>query len=257
MELSTSLVRIRARLPLKLPIWVLCRESAGHQWTEKSRLIDVNQFGAGFTLTRPVEVGRLIQVTAPLPHKLRCFDQLEPMYSVWGLVRHVSIIQQQPLTFRVGVAFIGKHAPESYQEDPTSLYEPLPIKVGQSVLWSVKQRVFTGQRRETRLVIPMEVLIEVLDDTGEPVMQEYTVTETISSLGACVPCTLDVEVGRIVRITSLTDRVAIFAAIRSRKVMPDGIARLGVEFIAERWPLQRESSFIYQNSGLNSPHQAV
>jgi hypothetical protein len=242
----TRAVRIRARLSLKLPISILCRESTDHQWTEKSRLTDVNQFGAGFTLTRPVEVGRLIQMTAPLPHQLRCFDQLEPLYSIWSLVRHCSVLQHYPVAFRVGVAFVGKNPPESYKEDPASLYEPVPIKLGQSVLWSVSRRPPAKQRRESRLAIPLEVLVETLDESGNSSVQEYTVTEAISSLGACIPSSLDVEVGRVVRITSVTDRISIFGVIRSRTVMRDGVARLGIEFIADRWPLERESSFLYQ-----------
>lgn len=255
MESPRAVVRIRARLRLKLPLWILCRESADYQWTEKSRLIDVNQFGAGFTLTRPVEVGRLIHLTAPLPHQLRCFDQLEPMYSVWSLVRHVSTVQQDPVAFRVGVAFIGKHPPVSYQEDPASLYDPLPIKLGQSLMWKVARRPPAKQRREARLAIPLEVLVETLDETGKPLSQEYTVTESISTLGASVYSTLEVEAGRVIRMTSVTDQVSIFAVVRSRAVMPDGIARLGVEFIADRWPLQRESSFLYQQATLNLPPQ--
>ena len=72
MEQTEELIRRRARIPLTLPIRVLCKESAEYQWTEQSRLVDVNHFGAGFTLTRPVEVGRLLQLTIPLPHQLRC-----------------------------------------------------------------------------------------------------------------------------------------------------------------------------------------
>ena len=82
------------RLPLTLPIRVFCRESSDYEWTEQSRLIDVSQFGAGFTLTRPIDIGRLIKMTIPLPQKLRCFDHMEPMYSVWSLVRHASAISK-------------------------------------------------------------------------------------------------------------------------------------------------------------------
>jgi len=251
MDVTRRIVRIRARLSLKLPIKVLCRESLDYQWTEKSRLIDVNQFGAGFTLTRPVEVGRLIHLTAPLPHQLRCFDQLEPMYSVWSLLRHISVVQEDPLMFRIGVAFVGKRPPASYEEDPASLYDPLPIKLGQSLMWSVTRRPPTKQRREDRLAIPMEVLVETFDEAGNATEREYTVTEAISTLGACLPSSLDVEAGRVVRITSVTDGVSLFGAIRSRQVMPDGIARLGIEFIGGRWPLQREASFLYQQPSMN------
>lgn len=246
MNRTRRIVRIRARLPLKLPIRVQCRESIDHQWTETSRLIDVNQFGAGFTLSRPIEVGRLIQLIAPLPHQLRCFDQLEPMYSVWSLVRHISVAQQDPMLFRAGVAFVGKRPPASYEEDPASLYEPLPIKLGQSVMWSVTRRPPTKERRENRLTIPLEVMVETFDEAGHAVQREYTVTEAISTLGACIPSSLEVEAGRVIRITSITDGVSLFGAIRSRQVMSDGIARLGIEFVGGRWPLEREASFLYQ-----------
>ena len=251
MEVTRRVVRIRARLSLKLPIKVLCRESLDYEWTEKSRLIDVNQFGAGFTLTRPVEVGRLIQLTAPLPHQLRCFDQLEPMYSIWSLVRHISVVQEDPLLFRTGVAFVGKRPPASYEEDPAALYEPLPIKLGHSVMWSIRRRPPTKKRRETRLAIPLEVLLETFDQAGNPEQREHTVTEAISSLGASIPSSLEVEAGRVVRITSVTDGIIVFGAIRSRQVMPDGIARLGIEFIGERWPLGREASFVYKQPSLS------
>jgi hypothetical protein len=107
-------------------------------------------------------------------------------------------------------------------------------------MWKVSERRPDSQRRETRLVIPLEVLIEVLDENGRPVLQENTVTETMSSLGTCVPTSLNVGVGCILRVTSARDHVSIFAAIRSRKLAPDGIPRLGLEFLGERWPLERD-----------------
>jgi len=251
MDATRRIVRIRARLSLKLPIKVLCRESADYQWLEKSRLIDVNQFGAGFTLTRPVEVGRLIHLTAPLPHQLRCYDQLEPMYSVWSLVRHISVMQEDPILFRVGVAFVGKRPPASYEEDPATLYDPLPIKVGHSVMWSVTRRPPTKERREARLAIPLEVLVETFDEAGNRTQEEHTVTEQISTLGAGILSSLEVEAGRVVRITSVTDGVSVFGVIRSRQMMSDGIARLGIEFIGGRWPLEREASFLYKHPSLS------
>ena len=251
LESTTRIVRVRERLSLRLPLRVVCRESADYQWTEKSRLVDVSQFGAGFTLTRPVEMGRLIHLTMPLPHTLRCFDHFEPMYSVWSLVRHVSAIAnvnvQEPPLFRVGVAFVGKRPPLSYEHDPTVRYQPLQSRTGQSLLWKLAPtQTSVKQRREARLTIPLEVLVETLDQQGKRDQHEYTVTETITSLGACVLTSLDIDVGRVLRISSLTDPISIFGAVRSREVAGDGIARLGLEFIGDRWPLQRESRFTYR-----------
>jgi len=227
----------------------VCRETAEYEWTEKSRLIDVNQFGAGFTLTRPVEVGHLIRLIIPLPLQLRCFDHTEPLYSVWSLVRHASAIstsQRQDPMFRIGVGFVGKYAPPGYEEDPALRYEPLPIAVGLVSMRRLGQYPSANQRRETRLIIPLEVLVETLDENGKPAMREHTVTETISSLGACIPTNLDVGVGRILRISSATDQVSVCGVIRSREVGADGITRLGLEFVCDRWPLQRDSRFVYR-----------
>lgn len=244
MEQIREFVRRGTRVPLKLPIRVFCKETDDYQWTEQSRLVCVSPFGAGFTLTRPVEVGRLVQLTVPLPLKLRCFDHVEPMYSVWSLVRYASALpmteQTEAALFSIGVAFVGKRPPLSYQEDPTIKYEPLPTQAGQSSMWGLRQIPFTKQRRETRLIIPLEVLVETLDENGNPAEQEQTVTEALSSLGACVPTNLDVEVGRVLRISSVTDRISIHAAIRSRNVAPDGITRLGLEFIGGQWPVPRD-----------------
>lgn len=244
MEPKRDSVRRRARIPLTLPIRVLCRESNEYEWTEQSRLIDVTHFGAGFTLTRPVDVGRLIRLTMPLPTQLRCFDHNDSMYSVWSLVRHTAAIRSpdpaQAKLFRLGVAFVGKEAPESYIDNPTIRYEPVEIKVGQNVRWKLRRLPSVTERREPRLVIPLEVLVETLDEEGKPLMREYTVTETISTLGTCVPTNLDVDVGRVLRISSINDQVSTFAAIRSRQVAADGIARLGLEFIGARWPLDRD-----------------
>src|SRR5919112_6867564 len=81
--------RLRERIKLALPVRVVCRESAGHEWIEMSRLVDVTPFGARFVLTHPTETGRLLHLTLPMPRQLRCFDHIEDQYRVWALVRHV------------------------------------------------------------------------------------------------------------------------------------------------------------------------
>src|SRR3982074_3407916 len=95
---------IRERLELKLPVRVRCREAEDVEWTEITRLIDVTPFGAGFTLKRPVEKGRLLHMTIPMPRQLRVFDHVEDQYRVWALVRYLrqtSPPDSQQLTFEV------------------------------------------------------------------------------------------------------------------------------------------------------------
>ena len=243
MKPEETIKRQHQRIPLALPFRVRFKESLDHEWMEQSRLIDISQVGAGFSLNRPVEPGRLLHLTLPLPIRLRCFDHAEPQYCVWTLVRHIAVIQgakgQFSSLFRAGVAFVGKRPPESYDQDPTTRYDLLPFDGGQSGMWKVKERAKNTQRRETRLIIPLDVLIEAFDEKGKTSMQENTVTENLSTRGTQVFTTLNVEIGRILRVTSMRDEFSVFAVVRGREVAADGISRLGLEFLNERWPLHR------------------
>ena len=102
--------RIRERLELKLPVRVQCRETPDFEWFEITRLINVTPFGAGFTLKRPIEKGRLVHMTIPMPRQLRVFDHLEDQYRVWALVRYMRSLPAQggkASLFEIGVAFVG------------------------------------------------------------------------------------------------------------------------------------------------------
>ena len=116
--------RIRERLALQLPVRVRGRETLDFEWTEMTRLTNVTPFGAGFTLKRPTERGRLLHMTIPMPRQLRVFDHVEDQYRIWAIVRHLKgkITDKGP-AFEVGVAFIGKRPPVSYESQPWKRYE--------------------------------------------------------------------------------------------------------------------------------------
>src|SRR6476619_2987717 len=107
-------VRIRERLELRLPVRVHCRETPDFEWSEVTRLTDVTPFGAGFTIKRPTERGRLVHMTIRMPRQLRAFDFVEDQYKVWAVVRYIRPVppgDDKIPRFDVGVAFIGKWAP--------------------------------------------------------------------------------------------------------------------------------------------------
>jgi len=241
--------RKRERLGLSLPVQVYCRESADFEWKEMTRLVDITPFGAGLTLTHPTEQGRLILLTMNLPRQLRCYDHLEPQYKVWALVRYVKPLPQEgtsPQRFGVGVAFVGKRAPASYENDPTKRYdiaasptesgmwlliEPSPSPKPHVILWDIP-------RYETRYTIQVNIKIEVFDDHGNIVETEETVTENVSHHGASILSALNLERGRFVRITSLYQPIFTTAVVRARRVGKDGIPRLHLEFIDKTWPIE-------------------
>ena len=233
--------RLRERIALSLPVRVLCRESADHEWTEMSRLVDVTPFGARLRLKRPTEIGRLLLLIMAMPRQLRYFDHAEDQYRVWSLVRNLK--QLDPATEKgaiveIGVAFVGKHPPVSFLRYPAQLYTIAPLERGQ---WSIKEQPATAdtdKRKESRHTIPIEVTIELVGDAGTAGQKEETVTENISPKGAAVFSMLDLQPGRFLRMTCAQQDVAIFAVVRDRRIGSDGIPRLHLEFIGSEWPLE-------------------
>lgn len=235
--------RLRERLELKLPVRVHCRETADFAWEEMTRLTNVTPFGAGFTLKRPTERGRLLHMTIPMPRQLRVFDHVEDQYRVWALVRFIRTIQESstdafPL-FEIGVAFIGKHPPRSYESNPARRYE-VASSAGDSLTLKEQAepaQTSADQRVHTRHNIPIDVFLEVLDETGAVAETENTVTENISNKGATVFTTLMVPVGRFVRLVSKQYNVTVHGAVRRRSTGSDGIPRIHLEFVDREWPL--------------------
>jgi hypothetical protein len=240
--------RKRERLEISLPVRIQGRESEDYEWIEMTRLIDVTPFGAGFTISRPTEAGRLLHLTLAMPRQLRCFDHIEQQYRVWSLVRYFRPLTQQgdnAPRFEVGVAFIGKRPPASFENDPTRRYDVAPTPT-ESGLWALKEQPDAEENRspkddhrpETRHHLPIEVVVEPFNEKGEVAIGETTVTENLSRRGAAVFTTLDVARGRFVRVTSSQYKISVIAAVRARRPGPDGIMRLHLEFVDKAWPLE-------------------
>ena len=232
--------RIRERLPLHLPVRVRGRETPTYEWTEITRLINVTPFGSGFTLKHPTERGRLLHMTIPMPRQLRVFDHVEDQYRIWALVRYIktTVVEKQTV-FDVGVAFIGKRPPASYENEPwkrydisTSVFQPLKTPEDMLTPFATED-----QRTHTRHNIAVDMRIEILNPDGEVIQTEHTVTEEISTKGATLFTTLEVPLGRFIRLSSDQYNLTVHAAIRSRSTGADGVPRIHVEFIDREWPL--------------------
>lgn len=232
--------RIRERLALSLPVRVRGRETPAFEWNEVTRLTNVTPFGAGFTLRHPTEKGRLLHMTIPMPRQLRVFDHVEDQYRIWAVVRYIktSIVEKQTV-FEVGVAFIGKRPPASYENEPWKRYD-ISTTAFQAIAAPeeiLRPLTTDDQRTITRHNIAVDMRIELVDTSGQVVETEHTVTENISSQGATLFTTLEIPLGRFIRLTSEQYRITAHAAIRSRTTGADGVPRIHVEFIDKEWPL--------------------
>ena len=232
--------RIRERLALHLPVRVQGRETPDFAWTEMTRLNNVTPFGAGFTLKRPTEKGRLVYMTIPMPRQLRVFDHLEDQYRIWAIVRYMKArTSNNETTFDIGVAFIGKRPPASYEKEPWKRYDisTTTFQPSTSPDDIVTPLPSEDQRAHTRHNIAVDMKVEVFNVGGEVVESEHTVTENISTRGATLFTTLKVPQGRFIRLTSDQYTLTVVAAIRSRSTGVDGVSRIHVEFIDKEWPL--------------------
>jgi hypothetical protein len=219
------------------------REDAGIEWTEMTRLHDLTPFGASFSLTRPVDIGRLLHMTLPMPRQLRCFDHVEDQYRVYALVRFIRAQFPEGASapsFMLGVAFVGKRPPDSYLLDPKTRYEVFE-PTAEGGMWLLREQS-TGegpiQKKESRLSVPVEVTVELYDERWNITAREETVTENISRRGAAVYTSLQAERGRYVRLTSARYQTSAFAVVRAHRTGSDGIPRLHVEFMDQEWPLE-------------------
>jgi hypothetical protein len=232
--------RIRERLPLQLPVRVQGRETPDFEWTEMTRLTNVTPFGAGFTIKRPTEKGRLLYMTIPMPRQLRVFDHVEEQYRVWAIVRYTRArLVQNRAVFEIGVAFIGKRAPESFAKEPWKRYDVSTSGFQEFAKGEEMVRVFPAEEQgdQTRHNIPVDMRVEVVDESGKIIESEHTVTENISTKGATLFTTLPVQAGRFIRVTSEQHAITAFAAIRSRSTGADGVPRIHIEFVDKEWPL--------------------
>jgi hypothetical protein len=239
--------RIRERIELALPVRVQCRETLDREWMEMTRLIDVTPFGARFVVTRPTEPGRLLHLTLPMPRQLRCFDHTEQQYRVWALVRNVKQVESakdSAISYAIGVAFIGKRPPASYDADPSKRFDVshAPDNYG---LWMLRELGTSEKERDpssddrgdTRIQMPLPVVLEIFDENGKIAQTESTVTENVSRRGAAVFSSLKVARGSFVRLTCSQYQISVVAAVRARRVGQDGIPRLHLEFVDRQWPI--------------------
>lgn len=180
-------------------------------------------------------------MTIPMPRQLRVFDHAEDQYRVWALVRFAKPIihpDQKIMVFEVGVAFIGKRPPASYEAEPWRRYD-IATTSFQSMASTeeIKPIATSDQRIHTRHNIPVDMQVEVFDEKGSVEQTEQTVTENISRRGAALFTTLQIPIGRFIQLTSGQYGMSAFAAVRGRSTGTDGIARIHVEFIDKEWPL--------------------
>ncbi len=237
-ETKTNSVQMTAGA---MPVRVECREGDDRLWVEISRLLNLTPRSATLNLTQEPKLGQLLHLTLPKVH--RKSDKSGEPNCLWALVWALAETNDETnaeTTTRhaVSVVFVGDEVPAGHEREDAVHFEYLIEDDGRFRLQR-KAASAKGRdcRRESRMFIPVEVIIEALDAGGQVLAREHTVTENISRSGAAVWTTLDVEPKQLVRIKSDAYAVTLVSIVRARRLGPDGITRLHLEFTGGQWPL--------------------
>jgi hypothetical protein len=206
-------------------------------WKETAVVNSVSKAGAGFNLSRPCTVGRLITLVMPLPSHLRAYDFHERLYPVLAVVQYCHEINVDGETsYNVGAAFIGKKIPSSYLADPCQNYRLTGM--GEDGLWKITEAMADFKvRKHSRFWVEIEVSVTILQRDRKAVCKDVTTTQDISAGGASMRSSVAANIGDKVKFTCKEYNFFSMAVVRGRSVDGSDQPTLHVEFLDAKFPV--------------------
>jgi hypothetical protein len=205
-------------------------------WSENSEVTSLSSSGAGIFIPVPCPVGCIVSLMLPMPAEMRRYDLDKRLYRVWGLVQYCHAAVNGPAGYHVGVALIGKDAPESYAKNPMQSYRVCGMR--KSGLWKIEELDNSfKQRTSARYWNSIEGLIVLLDDAMKSREQENVVTENISESGAAVFSELRVAVGDRIKFQTHSPLFSSLSVVRDRRIGVDDRMRIHLEFVENPYPI--------------------
>jgi hypothetical protein len=241
------------RMPLVLPVRVKGFLQGGAAWEEQETTRDVSQGGASFPLKNPVELGQVLQLTLPLPRRLRDYDLREASYRVFSLVRHVDRREATPL---VGVMFFGKFPPRGFDERPNARFflptdrlpddepeapprgRPTPAKADAAAPPEGAPAGWTGpeRRRYRRESVSITFTLQQVDEWGTVLQEELARAEDLSPGGAKITTTLTLRRGDVLLMSEAGGGFVTRAEVREAFPATPGSLRLHLRFVDRELP---------------------
>ncbi len=224
--------------PAELKTIIQVKESSDETWKEVTKVITVSRNGAGFTLTRPCVVGRLVTLVMPLDTELRAYDKKKDVYPVMAIIQYcnASTVDGE-IVYHVGVGFVGKKIPDSFKADPTQSYRISGMK--KDGLWSITEAESQFKnRRQPRYWISIPVTISLLQKAANSGAKEETFTKNICAGGVSAVCSLDANVGEKVKFACKELDFYSIAIVRNRKVQKNEVPTIHLEFVDNEFPIE-------------------
>lgn len=225
--------------PVALSAVIKGKDTPDTTWKEVADVASVSVTGAGFYIQRECKVGTIVALMMELAPHLRCYDHEKDLYRILGLVQHCQPLSgEDAVGYHVGVAFIGKNAPESYRENPDQSYKICGMNdLG---LWKITEaRSVFKARRHVRYWQNVDPYLALVDAQRDSMAGERATTENVSKNGAAVVSTLDVNVGDRVKFICEKFDFSGLAVICNRNTGNDGRHRLHLQFVENSFPVEK------------------
>ncbi|MBX7055217.1 MAG: PilZ domain-containing protein [Pyrinomonadaceae bacterium] len=230
--------RSAERSSTELRTIVQVKNSEDEVWKEITKVTTISRNGAGFALTRPCSVGRLISLVLPMPPELRAYDLKEKVYPIMGLVQYCNPVTVNGVpTYHVGVGFVGKEMPDSYSADPQQGYRI--TGVGNDGLWKFTEAGSAFKPRQSpRLWAAVDTSISLIKKDRLPSDKEAVVTNNISARGLSAFCQLTAQIGDRVKVACKDYNFYAIAIVRNCQPADNGNS-IHLEFVEHNFPMEK------------------
>jgi len=235
----------RARATPYLNVIIKGKDGKFRPWSETAQVTSLSSNGAGLFMSIACSVGRLVSLMIAMPRHLRKYDHDKRLYRIWGLVQYCYESGGDPAGFHIGVALIGKDAPDSYTSSPMQSYRACGMD--KSGLWKVEElETSFKQRAAMRYWNSIEASIFQLDDEQHSIAVHDTVTENISETGASVFSDLRLSIGDRIRFQTSSPAFSSLSVVRHSRIGLDDRTRIHIEFVEKAFPILEIESPIEQ-----------
>ncbi len=231
--------RSLSRSPFSFSIVVKGRESSNEFWKETADVVNVSKLGASFNLRRECPAGRVVSLIMNMPARHRCYDLDKKLYRIWGLVQYCSPVQHDDeIEYQIGVAFVGKHAPQSYLEDPLKSYRVSGMD--EEGFWHIGEAkapfVARSFHRYGRAFEARVSIVGIDGEEGES--DENAITENVSEGGTAVFSNLEAFAGDRVRFTCDEHNFSAICVVRNQQKREGDRSVLHLEFTDSSFPIK-------------------
>lgn len=241
MTMTQKSTRFHKRINLQVPLEVIYQEDSEKKWVENTQTEQVTICGLGFTLSKPIEPKRLIQLRLPMPRQYRLFDYGKDLYEVWGVIRYLKMLETETpdqIRIMVGAALTGAKPPISFLQNPATLYDLKPFLRDKS-FWDPRELPRKSgpyiRSFEDRRPIEMKVVIEMVSEEGKIFEAVEAKTINISESGAALITNFSTDYPRYVVVKTKDKGISLLAAVRGMHKLDSDNLRLHLEFISGKW----------------------